>query len=202
MNVVVWLLPFMVLVLGYFSNKADILKRVRIKLYTVVLFCAFLGDLMSLSFVNGYADAFRYLFVTFILCDIVFSLLKIKNGIIKAILGIFGVSAFLYAYSGWILDGPSRVMEHFFEKQLATYVSDKQHTYAVRQRMNYLLKDRRLSLYRVKKLPIMEERIREYKVPSGYETSEFTFGWSNTVKGVRLDLISGKDTIWTLGEGL
>jgi hypothetical protein len=201
MNVVVWLLPFLVLVLGYFSNKVNFFKPVRIKLYGVILFCAFLCDLMSLSFVNGYADTIRYFVVTFILCDIGFSILRIKKVILKTILLILGSTAFIYAFSGWILDGPSKVNDHFVEKQLTTYVNDKHHTYAVRQHVNYLLKSRSMSLYRVKKVAIMEERVRAYKVPSGYLSSEFTFRWSNTAKGVRLDLISGKDTLWTLGEG-
>jgi hypothetical protein len=201
MNFVIWLLPFIVLALGYVSNKANFLKPIKIKLYIAILFCAFLCDLMSLSFVNGYVDALRYFVIAFILCDIGFSVLQLKKGIVKTILIICGAAAFSYAFSGWILDGPSKVMEHFFEKQLATYVNDKHHTYAVRQRVNYLLGSRTMSLYRVKKLPVMEERVRAFKVPAGYVSSEFTFGWSNTVKGVRLDLISGKDTLWTLGEG-
>jgi hypothetical protein len=201
MNVVVWLLPFIVLVLGYISNKVDFFKPFRIKLYVVLLFCAFLCDLMSLSFVNGYVDAIRYLVVTFILCDIGFSIVRIKKGILKIILMVLGVTAFIYTFSGWILDGPSKVMDHFFEKQLAMYVNDKHHTYAVRQHVNYVLKSRTMSLYRIKKVPVMEERVRAYNVPAGYVFSDFTFGWSNTAKGVRLDLISGKDTLWTLGEG-
>lgn len=201
MNVVVWLLPFIVLALGYISNKVNLFKPVRIKIYIVLLFCAFLCDLMSLSFVNGYADTIRYLVITFILCDIGFSILQIKKSILKTIMAILGATAFLYAFSGWILDGPSRVMDHFVEKQLTTYVNDKQHTYIVRQRVSDVLKSRTMSLYRVKKVPVMKERVRAYKVPDGYVSSEFTFGWSNTAKGVRLDLISGNDTLWTLGEG-
>ncbi|HMA64419.1 MAG TPA: hypothetical protein VKO63_04455, partial [Chitinispirillaceae bacterium] len=75
--------------------------------------------------------------------------------------------------------------------------------YYLRQHVNTLTMpvSRIIRLYKVKKVPMIEERIREYKVPDGYQSSEFTFGWSNTANGVRLDLISGKDTIWTLGEG-
>jgi len=200
MTFVVWLLPFLVLAAGYVSNKVNYLKPVRNKLYIFILFCAFLLDLTSLSFVNGYIDTVRYLIVTFILCDIGFSILRIKKVVIKAILVILGATLFLYTFSGWIFDGPSKVMEHCLNKQLDTYVNSKQNTYFVRQHVNYLLKRRTMSLYRVKQVPVMEQRIRDYKVPSGYLSSEFTFGWSNTANGVRLDLISGKDTLWTLGE--
>ncbi|MGE5670826.1 MAG: hypothetical protein ACM31E_05230 [Fibrobacterota bacterium] len=203
MNVVVWLLPFIVLALGYISNKVNFFKPVRIKLYALLLFCAFLFDLMSLSFVNGHADIVRYLVVTFIMCDIGFNILRIKKVIIKTILVILGAAAFIYAYSGWILGGPSRVYEHWIEKQLDTYVNQKKDKYYLRQHVNTLTTpvSRIICLYKVKKVPMIEERIREYKVPDGYQASEFTFGWSNTANGVRLDLISGKDTIWTLGEG-
>ncbi len=203
MNVLIWLLPFIVLALGYFSNKVNFFKPFRIKLYAVVLFCAFLFDLMSFSFVNTYVDSISYLIVTFILCDIGFNILRIKKVLLKTILIILGAAAFVYAYSGWISGGPSRVVEHWMEKQLDTYVNQNKDKYFLRQHTNYLTKQasRIISLYKVKKVPVIEECVREYKVPDGYQLSEFKYGWSNTVKGVRLDLISGNDTIWTLGEG-
>jgi hypothetical protein len=199
--VVVWLLPFFVLVSGYISNKTNAFKKVRNKLYILILFCAFLLDLTSLSFVNGYVDTIRYLIVTFVMCDIGFNILRIKKVVFKTIMMLLGVTAFLYAYSGWILDGPSRVMEHCLEKQLDTYVNNTHNTYFVRQHVNYLLKNKTLSLYEVKKVPFLEKRLSSFKVPEGYISSEFTFGWSNTAKGVRMNLISGKDTLWTLGKG-
>ncbi|NLD93080.1 MAG: hypothetical protein GX639_10460 [Fibrobacter sp.] len=203
MNVLIWLLPFIVLVLGYFSNKVNFIKLVRIKLYAVILFCAFLFDLMSLSFVNIYVDSISYLIVTFILCDIGFNILRIKKVLIKTILMILGVAAFVYAYKDWVAGGPSRVVEYWIEKPLDTYVNQKQERYFLRQHTNYFTTSagRIISLYKVKKVPVIETCVREYKVSDNYQLSEFMYGWSNTANGVRLDLINGKDTIWTLGEG-
>jgi hypothetical protein len=103
----------------------------------------------------------------------------------------------------WTIDGPRKNINHWSDKVVQTYTNHKNRLYVLKERIEYSTRPvtRVLTISKIKKINMLEQQVREYKVPEGYENSEFRYGWSNTVNGVRLDLINGKDTIWTLGEG-
>jgi hypothetical protein len=203
MNFLLWTLPFLVLLLSFLSFRADILKPLRYKIYVFILFIAFLLDLTHISFVNDVFDTIRFLLVTFILGDFLWNVTKIRKTKTRAVFTTLGLISFCWVYMSWTIDGPRKNINHWSDKVVQTYTNHKNRLYVLKERIEYSTRPvtRVLTISKIKKINMLEQQVREYKVPEGYENSEFRYGWSNTVNGVRLDLINGKDTIWTLGEG-
>jgi hypothetical protein len=203
MNFLLWTLPFLVLMLSFLSFRVDLLKSLRYKIYILILFIAFILDLTHMSFTNDVFDTIRFLLVTFILGDFLWNVTRIRKPRLKIVFTILGLVSFCWVYMGWTIDGPQKNSDHWRDKLVQTYTNHKNRVYVLKERIKYSTKPvtRILTIYKIKKLNLIEQQVREYKIPEGYENSEFRYGWSNTANGVRLDLINGKDTIWTLGEG-
>lgn len=201
MNVFVWLLPLVILILSFISFRLNAFKSLRYKIYALLLFIAFFFDLTHLSFTNDSTDTIHYLLVTFIIGDLAWNVIRIRKPVLRGIAVILGLAAFGWAYLSWAIDGPYKNSKYWNRQVVSSYVNHKN--------QNYLLKDcfgsgssekRVFSLFKIKKVKLLEEEVRMYEVPAGYEKSDFNYKWSNTLSGVRLDLINAKDTVWTLGE--
>lgn len=203
MNFLLWTLPFVVLLLSFLSFRADLLKPLRYKIYIFILFIAFVLDLTHMSFSYDLFDTIRFLLVTFILGDFLWNVTRISKPKTRAAFTTLGLISFCWVYMSWAIDGPRNNGNHWNDKLVETYTNHKHRVYVLKERVEYSTKPvtRKLSLSKIKKLNILEQQVREYKIPEGYGNSEFRYGWSDTQNGVRLDLINGKDTIWTLGEG-
>ena len=203
MNFLLWTLPFFVLLLSFLSFRVDIIKSLRYKIYILVLFIAFVLDLTHLSFVNDYIDTGRFLLVTFILGDFLWNVTRISKPVSRTMFTVLSLFSFGWVYLSWTMDGPHKNHYHWSDNVVETYANHKNRVYVLKEHFEYSTKPvtRELSIFKIKKLNLLEEQVREYKIPDGYENSEFRYGWSNTQNGVRLDIINGKDTIWTLGEG-
>jgi len=203
MNFLLWILPFFVLILSYFSFRINPVKGLRYRLYALVLFIVFVMDLMQLSFIIDTIDTVRFLFVTFIIADIGWNVIKIRKIPVKVLFMVLGITAYSLSYFGWVAGGPQKNSSFWYQKVIEQYTNHKNRNYILKEHTDSSLKEtiRQLSLYKVKKVPFIEELVREYRLPEGYEKAELKFGWSNTQNGVRLDIINNKDTIWTLGEG-
>jgi hypothetical protein len=169
----------------------------------LVLFGAFLFDLMKLSFVNDLLDTMGLFLVTFVLADMGWTVLKIKKPKLRTFLVFSGLAVFVAVYWSWTIGGALHSIDFSKQSVLDSYTTKKNVQYNVKQHLKYgvISKKRFFTLHKNKKMNILEEAIRQYKLPAGYTNSEFSFGWSDTDKGVRINLINGRDTIWTLGEG-
>jgi hypothetical protein len=203
MNLFLWSLPLLMLLLSFISFKLNILKGVRYKFYTLVLFIAFLFDLMHLSFSNDILDTVRFLLVTFIIADILWNVTRMRKVFFKSAAVISGLIVFSWVYLSWVVDGPGKVFYHWKDKTISSYTNHKNRLYVLKEKFDTGARSvkRNFTLFKVKKVNILEEEVRTYTLPEGYVNSDFSFKWSNTDNVVRLDLINGKDTIWTLGEG-
>ena len=100
LNFFIWVLPFLVLVCAYFGFRSNAHKRIRYLVYAVVLFIAFLFDLMGISFKADQFDSVLKLMVLFIVSEVCWNFLRLKNRIAASahIAGSFVV--FFLAYSG------------------------------------------------------------------------------------------------------
>jgi hypothetical protein len=203
MNFLLWTLPFLVLMLSFLSFRVDLLKSLRYKIYILILFIAFILDLTHMSFINDVFDTIRFLLVTFILGDFLWNVTRIRKPKVRVIFTMLGIISFCWVYMSWTIDGPRKNSNHWRDKLVQTYTNHKNRVYVLKERVEYSTKPvtRKLAIFKIKKFDLIEQQVREYKIPEGYENSVFRYGWSNTANGVRLDLINGKDTIWTLGEG-
>lgn len=203
MNFLLWILPFFVLILSYFSFRLNPVKSLRYKIYALILLIVFVMDLMKLTFVNDAIDTVRFLLVTFIIADIGWNVIKIRKTPVKVLFIVLGIAAYSCSYFSWVACGPQKNNDFWYQKVIEQYTNHKKRNYILKEHNESSLKRtiRNVSLYKVKKVSFIEELVREYRLPDGYENAELKFGWSNTSNGVRLDIINNKDTIWTLGEG-
>jgi len=202
MNFVLWLLPLLVLILSFVSFRVNAFKASRYKIYVLLLFIAFLFDLMHLSFTNDIIDTVRFFLVTFIISDILWNVTKIRKPKVRATAVIVGLVAFGWVFSRWVIDGPNKNSMHWMKPVVSSYVNHKNRNYVLKEEFESGKKPvKRLSLLKIKKVKLLEEEVRTYELPEGYANSDFNYQWSNTQNGVRLDLVNGKDTVWTLGEG-
>lgn len=201
MNVLIWLLPLVILFLSFLSFRLNAFKSLRYKIYALVLFIAFLLDLTHLSFTNDFIDTVRYLLVTLITGDLTWNVIRIRKPVLRGIAVILGLVAFGWAYFSWAIDGPDKNRNHWSRHVVSSYVNNKNRKYLLKDCLESVSSEKRvLSLFKIKKVKFLEEELRAYEVPTGYEKLNFNYKWSNTLSGVRLDLINGKDTVWTLGE--
>lgn len=175
----------------------------RYKIYTLVLFVAFLFDLMHISFSNDIIDTVRFLFVTFIIADIFWNVTRMRKVFFRSTAVISGLIVFSWVYLSWTVDGPDKVFNHLKDKNISSYTNNKNRQYVLKEQFETGIRSvkRVFTLTKIKKVNILEEEVRAYNLPEGYVNSDFSFKWASTDSGVRLDLISGRDTIWTLGEG-
>ncbi len=203
MNLFLWFLPLLALLLSFISFKLNILKGVRYKFYTLVLFIVFLFDLMHFSFSNDIIDTVRFLLVTFIIADILWNVTRMRKVFFRSAAVISGLVVFSWVYLSWAVDGPNKVFDHWKDKTISSYTNHKNRQYVLKEKFETGARSvkRIFTLFKVKKVNILEEEVRTYTIPEGYVNAEFSYKWSNTDNGVRLDLINGRDTIWTLGEG-
>ncbi|HON09591.1 MAG: hypothetical protein GX089_17595 [Fibrobacter sp.] len=201
LNFLIWVLPFLVLVCAYFGFRSKAHRKIRYLVYAIVVFIAFLFDLMGISFKADQFDSVLKLMVLFIVSEVCWNFLRLKNRIAASahIAGSFIV--FFLAYSGWVYSGPSGAQAIWKADVAGSYLSGKT-MYVVKERKMVRLgeKKRIFELHKVKNNLPLESEINTWEVPESYALAEFSFGWSTTPEGVNVDLISGGDTLWTLVE--
>jgi hypothetical protein len=197
-----WLAPFLVIPVSYLTYREKKYRSTRFWIYGIILVTAFLSDLTSVSSTVDQIDTMLTLAVAIIIGELFWKLIHIKNKVMRTFFIICSLIAFTMMFKNWILSGPKN-SDFKWRSPIADSYEGKMHHYTVKESKKND-KNRIVRTYELQKkisfFPL-EKNVRSYRVPLGYSNSEFNFKWSDTSKGVRLDLVSDGDIIWTLGEG-
>ncbi len=200
-NILLWLVPFLLIAAAFFSFRLKTFRGLRYKIYGVILFVAFLSDLTGFSFRADQFDTVIKMLVLFVISEACWNLLRIKNRNAAKVLIFCCIAVFGLVYSSWIFQGPKNA-ERLWKAETVDRYKNDQAEYVVKERrlLKGIKKVRVFELYKnINSLPL-ESKIRTWEAAEGYYRADFNYRWSYSYSGVRLDLISGKDTLWTLGE--
>lgn len=190
----------MVIAAGFLTSTIKRYRYTRLGIYATVLFLAFLFDLQATSFYDDKLDIVFSLMTLLVLADFFWRGVRLKFMIIRYGSLAAGCALFIWAYSGWMLQGPGGIHCRWEKEEVASnagangkyhikeeVVSEKDTTLA-----------REFVLYRNRLLPFLEQQCHEYRIPEGYEKADFSFDWKNADQTVEVQIIGDNDTLWTL----
>lgn len=199
---ILWLAPVLASATGVLLSLIKDFRKIRYCVYFVILFIAFLFDLMSLSFTSDIMDTVFLLIVALSLSEIYWKLFRFKNRVFYTLSVVIGLFIFIFAFKPWFSGGPENVKRNW-ESQIVSEHTRHAVKYTVKE-IKVLNKKRLLRKFRVNKnskyLPL-EKLIGTYTVPEGYYNAEFRFNWTTKENKFGVDLIGDKDVLWTIGEG-
>lgn len=200
-NILLWTTPLLLIPASFLAHKFIGFRTFRYYLYTVILFGAFFLNLTGYSFKYDVLDKVLYLVVAFSLMEIYWVLISRKKRNIKIIFSCAAIVLFAVGFEKWIIVGPGH-FNRFWDNQLTGTFNLKSKQWYLKERDNCKLKNpsRELTLSRSRTWSPLEKRINSY-VPDGYYGMGFSFKWSKTSAGARVDIVASPDTLWTLGEG-
>jgi len=201
-QIALWSLPLLIIPASLIVSRYFPFRKLRYGCYALVLAAAFVFNLFNASFWNEIADTGMILLVNFIFADFFWNILAIKNRRIVLSFIIIGAVAFGTIHFRWIVSGPSQV-EKFINPGPVSLFTIEGIQYAVKERnLFYLGKPARiLTLARKFKEWPFEKEIHSYRTPDGFYGTNFTYKWSETDQGARVDLRTAGYTLWTMGEG-
>ena len=199
----IWIAPLALPPLSYLSYRFVPFRAQRMCAYLLVLTVAIFFDILRISFRPDVLDVVASLAMIFMaleLCRLLnrFAAKKpvaIVLGIVIAVTGLINRE--------WIRAGPRGIGRFWAAEVADTYQTDDS---------NYAIKDfacpgcspayRVFRLVGYKPHVPLERTIKSYEPPGGYAATPFTFRWSPTADGVRLDLLpEGDYVLRTMGEG-
>lgn len=198
---IVWLFPLLILPVGFVLFKFVPFKRVRFFIYALILVAAFFFDLFKVSFRSGIFDNILFFSVLLIVTEFVWGIAaKFKKRIISGIVLALYLPVFLFLNSAWLRADTENIdmrrnsvvdshecsfAEYSLEKRLSRDLFDSSYVY---------------TLNRFIPGTPLEEQIDTYTTQEGYFRAQFDYVWNCVDDGVKLDLVVGKDILWSLGE--
>jgi hypothetical protein len=197
-----WSLPLLIIPASLIVSRYFPFRKLRYGCYAVVLAAAFVCNLFRASFWSEIADTSLFLLINFIFADFFWNILQIKNRRIVLSFIIIGAVAFGAIHFRWIVSGPSPV-EKFINPGPVSLFTREGIRYAIKERdLFYLKKPARIYTLarKFEKWPL-EKEIHSYRTPDGFYGTNFTYKWSETDQGARVDLRTAGYTLWTMGEG-
>ncbi len=194
------ILPFVLIPLSYLLFRWNRFKNERVYIYLLILFSAFLFDLMSISFRNQlFGLLFNFaVFVT--LAQMIWVILRLKGRIVPLVLSSIAFSSYLLITIFWLVTAQppeSRMTTRQIDRYRAgeiTYTLSRRLSRKVGGYPAYVF-----SLNRLIPATPFKKHLDSYVTPEGYFNSEYSVNWRETSEGVLLDLVADEDTLWSLG---
>jgi hypothetical protein len=202
MKYLLWVAPLFIVPLSYFFYRYMPLRKFRYYFYLLVLLTAFFLNLFQISFWNELFDTVEFIVVNFIFAEFFWNLLRMKARKLFRVLFVIALCLFAFGLRHWIMAGPDHATELWKPVTASTYRCG-QVNYAVREH-NRFAGDHPVRLLvlarQVGNMPF-EKQISIYHTPKGFGDAKFSYQWSKTDQGVRLDLHAAGYHLWTMGEG-
>lgn len=199
----IWIAPLALLPLSYLSYRFVPFRAQRMAFYLLVLTVAIFFDILRISFRPDMLDVVASLLLIFMVLEPCWLLERFSSG--KPLAIVLGIVILVIGYINWewIGAGPRGIRRFWAASVAGTHVTDDTH-YAVKDfdcpRCHHPYRVFRLVTY-TPHIPL-EKTIKPYEPPTGYAGTPFTFQWSPTPRGIRLDLMpEGDYVLWTMGEG-
>lgn len=201
-KLLVWLVPLFVIPVSYAFYRYVPLRKARYYFYIVVLIAAFFLNLFQISFWNELFDTVEFIFVNFICAEFFWNLLRVKNRKLFRVFLVFALCLYGFGLNRWIVAGPNHAWELWKPRTASVYHRGSDN-YAVREHVLFTVVHPARLLVLSKQLGTLpfEKQISRYRTPGGFGYADFTYKWSETSQGVRLDLHTAGYRLWTMGEG-
>lgn len=199
---VVWIVPVITIVVAFFTSGIIVFRFQRYVLYLLVLFCAFLFDLMSLSFKKDAIDLIGSQITLLTLADFFWRGVRMKNRFLRYSSLILGLVLFIAGYMDWIRGGPLRVYR-FFDSTIASCSEGNYAGYYVKIRGILKLKTEgsdKIVLFKKGPFGILEKKCVQYSIPEGYEKAQFTYHWLKLEDHVAVQITGDSDALWTIAD--
>lgn len=205
-NFLLWIVPLLIIPVSFVLYRYVPLRKARYYSYAVILITAFFLNLFQISFWNELIDTIEFILVNFICAEFFWNFLRLKKprpkGRLFRVLFIVALCVYGFELRHWIIAGPNNAPELW--KPVAAGVYRRGGIqYAVREHglFGSVPPARLLVLTRrIGSLPF-EKTIGAYRTPEGFRYADFTYSWSTTSQGVRLDISTAGYRLWTMGEG-
>lgn len=203
LDILRWFAPALVIPSSYVAFRYLPGRRVRLWVYFVVLVALMVFDLFRLSLVSDLADLLLRQAVLFMVAEFLWLIALIRSR--WALVTAAALIGVLWAVTNraWLEAGPGEV-PHLWRGRPAASYEDAPFTYVVEEHEVPFGEPpyRRFTLTKRRPPFPVEQKIKSYTTPEGYYRTPFHFAWRDTPEGVRVNLVAGPDTLWTLGEGL
>lgn len=201
-RVIVWCIPFILLLTGFFTSRITNYRLTRYGVYCGVLFLAFLFDLQSTSFRFDKVDIFFAQMVLFVVTDFFWRMARSRRLWLRIAALATGLALFTWSYHEWIILGP-RSLNRLWDSQKLSECTTKYGLYYVKRRYPEQWRKNaqcNLVLLKTRSLAFLEERLDKYQIPEGYRKSDISFAWDTTSESVSVQIVGDNDTLWTLGD--
>ncbi len=201
-KILLWLVPLLVIPVSYVFCRYVPLRKARYYLYAVVLIAAFFLNLFQISFWNELFDAIEFILINFICMEFFWNLLRVKSRKLFCVFLAVALCIYGFELRRWIIAGPNHARE-LWKPFTASIYHRGNVEYAVREHDLFNMVHPARLLVLSKKLGGLpfEKQISSYRTPEGFGYADFTYKWSETGQGVRLDLHTAGYRLWTMGEG-
>jgi len=201
-NLLLWLVPAFVVPVSYLFYRYLPFRKVRYLIYSLLLIAAFFLNLFQISFWNELFDTVEFILINFIVAEFIWNLLKIKRPKIFIVLFLIALCLYGFELKRWMIAGPDHAAILWKPLTASTYRRDAV-DYAVRE-YELFKRGHQVSVLVLSKRTgalLFEKQIGSYRTPEGFGDAEFSYQWSRTDQGIRLDLYAAGYRLWTMGEG-
>lgn len=197
-----WSIPFLIIPVSYIFFRYVPLRKIRYCCYCIVLVAAFFLNLFRVSFHNEIFDTVLVMAVNLIFAEFFWNLLRLKSPKMFRILLAVALLAYCVEFRQWLIAGPNHGWELWKPYTASTFRRGEVH-YSIKERdlFDVFRPARLMVLSRQAAVPFLEKELSTYRTPQGFRYTDFTYKWSITPQGVRLDLATAGYTLWTMGEG-
>ncbi|MCU0608500.1 MAG: hypothetical protein MUF22_01875 [Chitinispirillaceae bacterium] len=201
-EVLLWSIPFLIIPISYLFYRLVPLRKIRYSCYAIVFAGAFFLSLFRLSFRSEIIDTGEVMLINFILWESFWFLGRVAKGKLYLVIAVLALSLYGLENQRWITGGPANAWKLWNPVVASTYERAGVR-YSVKEKDCFSRSNpaRILTLTRTVRFPFVEKQIYAYRTPKGYHETPFTYVWSDTDRGVRLDVNHYNYTLWTMGEG-
>ena len=200
-HLLLWLIPILIIPFTFYTARYIPLRAPRFVAYVILLVAALVVGLNKLQLSNNVADRICDFTILFMVGEMFWAFNKFKSKkVFNFLLVIFLMcyGAFIFK---WIIAGPQGIMQYWGVNVIDSREM-KSGGYEIKVTDHKISHKRTFVLLKKVKYPFLEKRVDKWATIPGYYKSEFSYKWSNTPQGVRVDLVADSNTIWTIGEGL
>lgn len=190
-------------VVGFLLARLRRFNRLRAAVFAVVLFVAFLFDLLSTSFCNDPFDTGLKLLVALSLSELYFRFTRFKRKGLFVTAVLTGALVFFWVNRGWITTGPERAHE-LWQDRVVTQHALPHKEYRIKKRTIFAFCKRSyaLVLFRQGRAALVERELNQYNLPQGYEDADYSFTWKDRMHPLQVQIIGNTDTLWTFEDTL
>jgi hypothetical protein len=135
LHFVIWFAPFLVIGIGFATSMIRSQRFIRLGVYVLVLFSAFLLDLQATSFYYDKLDIMFSQVTLLVLADFFWRGVRLKFKLIRFGALAAGIAFFAWTYSGWILNGPGMIHLKWEKKDIAFHAGNNGKYYIKDEKM-------------------------------------------------------------------